>query len=142
MDSKVYHSFGFIVSLCVLCPLLNQLVLNFRTEVVIIIIKAYSKVEEVIDELSALRESNAMLRSWYVEAARKVNVEPEVPRTTSRQQHRDNVEHSSAEQYYRRTIVLPLLDHLIQQMKETFGRINSDVSGETNSSCAICMFYA
>jgi len=89
------------------------------------IVKAYSKVQDVIDELSALRESDAMLHSWYCEAeslATKVHVEPDVPRTTSRQQHRDNVEHSSAEEYYRRTIVLPLLDNLITQMKERFGR--------------------
>ena len=44
-----------------------------------------------------------------------------VPRTAAHQQHHDNVDHSSAEEYYRRTIVLPLLDHLIQQM-ERFGK--------------------
>ena len=52
--------------------------------------------------------------------ATKVDEVPCVPRTAAYQQHRDNVEHSSAEKYYRRTIVLPLLDHLVQQMEMRF----------------------
>ncbi len=46
---------------------------------------------------------------------------PQVPRTASRQQHRENIEHSSTEEYYRRSIILPLLDNLIQQMNDRFG---------------------
>ena len=46
---------------------------------------------------------------------------PQVPRTASHQRHRDNVEHSSTEEYYRRPIVLPLLDNLIQHMNDRFG---------------------
>ncbi len=46
---------------------------------------------------------------------------PQVPRTASRQQHRENSEHSSTEEYYRRSIILPLLDNLIQQMNDRFG---------------------
>ncbi len=49
-----------------------------------------------------------------------IDVMPDVPRTVSRQLSRDNVEHASPEEYYRRSIVLPLLDHSIQQMKERF----------------------
>ncbi len=46
---------------------------------------------------------------------------PQVPRTASRQQHRENIEHGSTEEYYRRSIYLPLLDYLIQQMNDRFG---------------------
>ncbi len=46
---------------------------------------------------------------------------PQVPRTASRQQHRENIEHGSTEEYYRRSIILPLLDSLIQQMNDRFG---------------------
>ncbi len=46
---------------------------------------------------------------------------PQVPRTASRQQHRENIEHGSTEEYYRRSIFLPLLDYLIQQMNDRFG---------------------
>ena len=41
-------------------------------------------------------------------------------RTAGRQCHRDNIDHSSVEEYYRRSIVIPLLDNLIQQMEDRF----------------------
>ena len=47
---------------------------------------------------------------------------PFAPRTAAYQQHRDNVEYSLAEEYYHRTIVLPLMDHLVQQMEMRFGK--------------------
>ena len=81
--------------------------------------------KDVIEELCTLRSCDSMLHSWYIQAeslARKVGVVPCVPQTAAYQQHRDNVEHSSAEEYYRRTIVLPLLDHLVQQMEMRFGK--------------------
>ena len=65
------------------------------------------------------------MHSWYVQAeslAQEVGVIPEVPHVTSRQIHRDNIEHNSVEEYYLRIVVLPLLDHLIQQMKERFSK--------------------
>jgi hypothetical protein len=87
------------------------------------IVKAYSEVEKVINELTALRGDDTLLNIWYAQAeklAQEVNVSPQVPRTTGRQCHRDNVEHSSVEEYYRRSIVLPLLDGFIHQMNERF----------------------
>ena len=43
-----------------------------------------------------------------------------VPRTVSRQNLRDNVEHENAEQYYRRTVFIPFLDCLVQQLNDRF----------------------
>ena len=88
------------------------------------IVKAYSEVKFVIDELSTLRLStlrsnDGMLHSWYVQAE-KLAEDIQVPRTTRTQRHRDNTEHSSVEEYYRRCTVIPLLDNLIQQMKDRF----------------------
>ena len=40
----------------------------------------------------------------------------EVPRIASRQTLRDNVEHTSIEEYYRRSILLPFLDSLLQHL--------------------------
>jgi len=53
--------------------------------------------------------------------ANDISVLPEVLRTFSPQQGRENVEYNSAEAYYRRIAVLLLLDHLIQQTQERFG---------------------
>ena len=57
--------------------------------------------KDVIKELRTLRRSDSMLHSWYIQVeslARNVDVVPYVPRTAAYQQHRDNVEHSSAEE--------------------------------------------
>ena len=43
-----------------------------------------------------------------------------VPSTISRQNLRDNIEHENAEQYYRRTIFIPFLDCLLQQLNDRF----------------------
>ena len=43
-----------------------------------------------------------------------------VPRTVSWQAFWDNVEHENAEQDYRRTVFIPLLDCLLQQRNDRF----------------------
>ena len=67
---------------------------------------------------------NNLLQLWYeqvLSVTDEVDAEPRVPRTVGRQLGRDNMEHNSAEDYYRWTIALPLLDHLTHQMQERFG---------------------
>ena len=44
----------------------------------------------------------------------------EIPRTASRQTLQNNVEHTSIEEYYRRSVFLPLLDSLLQQLNDRF----------------------
>ena len=88
------------------------------------IVNAYQEVASVIDELSTVRGSEEMLHEWYMQAeavGAEVQVVPVTPRTTARQAHRENVAYSSTEDYYRRALVLPLLDQLTQQMRERFG---------------------
>ena len=42
----------------------------------------------------------------------------------------DNVEHENAEQYYRHTIFIPLLDRLVQQLNDCFhGRTKDTIKG-------------
>lgn len=122
-----YQTFGFILSfivtmnaMAIIKPISIKLQFRYYD-----IVKAYSQVKSVIDELTALRINDSMLHAWYVQAeelARDLNVTPNVPRTTGRQCHRDNTEHSSVEEYYRRCTVLPLLDSFIQQMNERFSK--------------------
>ena len=72
-----------------------------------------------------MRANDTVLHQWYVQAvsvAADVDVLPITPRTAGRQQHRANVEHTSVEEYYRRAIILPLLDQFIQQLRERFGK--------------------
>lgn len=74
--------------------------------------------------MKSIRANEQLLHDWYLQAetlANEIDVEPVVPRIVSRQLGRENVEHNSAEEYYRRITTLPLLDHLIQQLEERFG---------------------
>ena len=45
---------------------------------------------------------------------------PTLPRICSRQRHRSNVPADSPQEYYRRTVSVPFLDHLCSQMEERF----------------------
>ncbi|SMN02068.1 hypothetical protein SPONN_425 [uncultured Candidatus Thioglobus sp.] len=88
------------------------------------IVNAYHEVTAVISELVAVRGDDKVLHAWYMQAqsfAADVDVVPEVPRTTTHQRNRANVDHTTAEEYYRRSVVIPLLDNLIVQMQERFG---------------------
>jgi hypothetical protein len=58
-------------------------------------------------------------QDWFTEAtevAREVGTEPSAPRLTGRQSHRNNVPQSNPEEYFRRAVAIPFLDHLIAEM--------------------------
>ena len=67
-----------------------------------------------------IRENiDAHHREWYNEAvqmAAKVGTTPSVPRLAGRQTHRNNVPSDNAEEFYRGTVTIPFLDHLIQEL--------------------------
>jgi len=124
---KSYSNFNFIYSfittmncMSIIKPL--SIKLQYRTNDVVY---AYSKVKDVIEELKSLRANEELLHLWYEQArslAGSIEVEPEVPRVVGRQLGRDTVQYGSAEDYFRRTIALPLLDHFIMEMQERFGQ--------------------
>ena len=130
---KMYCTFSFIYSFIVTMNCMSvikpvSIKLQYKTND---IVYAYMKITNLVDELQKIRANDQMLHAWYVQAESlsvKFNVEPSVPRTTSRQLGQDNVEYSSTEEYYRRVTALPFLDHLIQQMKERFGNYSEFVS--------------
>ena len=46
-------------------------------------------------------------------------IEPRMPRTTGRQQHRENVPAATPESYRQRVVYFPLIDdHLVQEMQD------------------------
>ena len=58
----------------------------------------------------------------------KLSVTPALSQTTIRQQHHNNITSENPEEYYRRAIVIPLLDRLKQEMKFTFTKFSNQVS--------------
>ena len=58
------------------------------------------------------------------------NVILDVPRTVSRQTLRANVEHDTPEEYYRRSIFVPFIDSLLQQLNDRFqGKAKDGIKG-------------
>ena len=96
------------------------------------IIKAYSMVGDVIDNLKHIREAmDSSFSLWYrdiLDLAGNVGVEQSVPRKTSLQRNRSNVPSETPEEYYKRAIAIPLADSLIAQMLQRFGDVGPQMS--------------
>ena len=61
---------------------------------------------------------------WFLtitELLSEVGMEPSVPRRCGRQIHRSNVPADTPSEYYRRTISIPVLDHLLSELGAWFG---------------------
>lgn len=60
---------------------------------------------------------------WYEEArqlAQSVNVAEEMPRIASRQTQRANPPCPNAKAYYKTTVLIPFLDHVLSEMSERY----------------------
>ena len=55
-----------------------------------------------------------------VQIAEGVSTTPEMPRVTGRQQHCSNPSSFSVEDYFKKTVAIPLLDHIITSIKDRF----------------------
>ena len=51
---------------------------------------------------------------------KRINVVPSIPRRCGRQRHRDNTPAEDPATCYRRTITIPLVDHLLSEMEQRF----------------------
>lgn len=64
---------------------------------------------------------------WYksaVELHQKLNgFPPSIPRRCGRQTQRDNVPATTTEEYYRRSLTVPFLDHMISHMETRFSNL-------------------
>lgn len=56
--------------------------------------------------------------------AEKLNVDPSLPRIAKRQIHRQNQPADTPEEYYRRTVAIPLLDCIISEMDTRFNKLS------------------
>ena len=77
-------------------------------------------ISETEKKLKQLRDKNdVVFKRWYayaVEISSELGTEPSASRTASRQQHRANAPHDTAEEYYRRNLFIPFLDYITQEM--------------------------
>ena len=96
--------------------------------------QAYEMVSVVAAQLNDIRDDaasefqNVFTKCQAMAALADTTIT--VPRTVSRQNLRDNVEHENAEQYYRRTVFIPFLDCLVQQLNDRFqGKTKDAIKG-------------
>ena len=70
--------------------------------------------------------------------AEKVGVEVNIPRIARRQQHRSNPEALFPQNYYKKTVTIPLLDHIISTLDSQFSKsatVASSLLGLVPSVC-------
>jgi ribosomal protein S8 len=85
---------------------------------------AYEKVNVVIDELESIRKNSdeTFIEIWNEaqKMAEQTCSELKRPRSCSRQTSRSNVDAESTEEFYKRSVFIPYLDHLISELKSRF----------------------
>ncbi len=96
------------------------------------IVMAYGIVAEVKHELETDRvtvdESFKRIFEQSMSLVEGVGLEPSVPRTTVRQKHRNNQPYDTPEEYYRRAVYVPFLDHVNQEIGLRFGTLQKKAS--------------
>ena len=88
------------------------------------IVQAVSEVDNVIATLEDVRKHiDEQHSKWYLvvdKMCSDVGTVPSTPRRCGRQTHRSNVPADTPCEYYRRTISIPVLDHLVAELKTRF----------------------
>lgn len=96
------------------------------------VISAYQEIYTVKTILKGIRadptkEFQSIFRSALVMAKVAGSAsEMPVPRTCGRQTARSNVEASTPEEYWRRTVFVPFLDHIMPELSDRFCQLNED----------------
>ena len=88
------------------------------------IVQAVSEIKTLTSSLKQVRESVDSYHSrWFEtisEMCSEVGTTPSVPRICGRQCHRASTPASNPSEYYRRTITVPILDHLLAELDRQF----------------------
>ncbi len=73
--------------------------------------------------MSICRDVTEKHSQWYsmaVTLAESLDVPIQKPRTTSRQRNRNNAPSTSTEEYFRRSVTIPFLDHMVAELQSRF----------------------
>ncbi|XP_065883923.1 52 kDa repressor of the inhibitor of the protein kinase-like [Dysidea avara] len=123
--------FSFIVTLVT-----TQSVLAYTKGLSVKLQGPYVDVARAHHEITYLKETLKKVRSdvntfhsrihgQTMVIAQSVDVEENLPRLASRQQHRQNILASNCNDYYRLNLTIPLLDHLIHEIESRFEESSS-----------------
>ena len=89
------------------------------------ICKAYQHVSETMQSVQHVRDNvDSFNSTWFDIAQNKSGAVgadgPTIPRRCGRQRGRDNVPAEEPAEYYKRSITIPFLDHLLSQLQSRF----------------------
>ena len=88
------------------------------------IIQAVSEINHIKAALRDVRDKiDAHHGEWFStveQMCANVGIQPSLPRVCGRQQHRSNVPAQTPSEYYRRSISIPVLDHLLSELESRF----------------------
>ena len=91
------------------------------------IVQAVSEINTLMLSLKQVRERvNFYHDKWFgiiLEMCMGVGTTPSVPRICGRQRHRASIPAASPSEYYRRTITIPILDHLLTELERRFSTL-------------------
>ncbi len=85
------------------------------------LIEACREAETVLNVLERERMDDTVWDALYdagVTIAQRHEIEPCMPRCAGRQRHRENVQANTPTEYWKRALYLPLVDHLLVEMRE------------------------
>ena len=89
-----------------------------------------------VKEREEVTKNFASIYVQCVRIAEQVGTVPEAPRVTKRKQHRTNPEASSVE-YYKRAVVIPFINHIIQSLEDRFSPCSLIASSFLGMICTI-----
>jgi len=75
----------------------------------------------VINVMKVERDDPSVWKELYEQGkqlAADVDIEPRIPRTAARQQHRVNIPAETPEMFWQRAEYFPLVDHLVQELTD------------------------
>ena len=120
------QKFEFIVALVVsheLIQYVHSLTVSLQSST-LAIVEAYQSVATVIETLEGLKVNiDDHHQRWYDEAVRlaaTIDVKPSTKRTCFFQRNRDNTPADNTCEYYRRSITIPVLNEMIEDLRRRF----------------------
>ena len=125
--------FSFIVSL-----LLTQKILAYVKGIsvklqgrYVDVVKAHQDIESIKSALKKARstvdEFHGIVYDEVLQLSQLVGVQESSPRLASRQQHRSNIPSDTVKEYYKLSITIPLLDHIILELESRFDTESSAI---------------
>ncbi len=90
------------------------------------IVAAMREVDNVIEAVNNVRNNiDTYHAEWFLTVCKlleEVGREPSIPRRCGRQAHRTNIPATTPVEYFRRTITVPVLDHLLSELRSRFSK--------------------